>query len=277
MKKVVSAALALSIAGSSFAASVKWQPSYDSAVSNAKATHRLLMVDFYTDWCGWCKKLDKDTYESDAVAGRSQAFVPVKVNAEKEGVATAKKYHVTGYPTILFLKPSGEVAWKIVGYMPPADFAKQMDMAQGVETELPKLEAEFHNSGGNAEIDSKLISYYGGMDSLDKIQKVLPSLDRLSSGSPSAQLGSAYNAAGDAYQNAGKNKEAIDLFRKGEMTGKPEQIAYARISMAQCYFALNDPKSAVPVLKAFLSMGPEADSYRKSAEAMLAAATKQKA
>lgn len=44
-----------------------------------------LIIDFYTDWCGWCKHMDKNTYTNPAVITFvNKYFYPVKVNAEGE-------------------------------------------------------------------------------------------------------------------------------------------------------------------------------------------------
>src|SRR5271154_6266159 len=65
-------------------AEVEWGHDYDSALETAKKDKKLVMVDLYTDWCGWCKKLDKDTYsDKDVAAKLGKDFIAVKVNPEK--------------------------------------------------------------------------------------------------------------------------------------------------------------------------------------------------
>ncbi|GAC1428402.1 MAG: hypothetical protein NVSMB7_05250 [Chitinophagaceae bacterium] len=57
---------------------------------------RPVLVDLYTDWCGWCKVMDKKTYTNQKViAYLEQNFYPVKINAEtKETVNwNGKSYH----------------------------------------------------------------------------------------------------------------------------------------------------------------------------------------
>ncbi|MEL6306057.1 MAG: DUF255 domain-containing protein, partial [Bacteroidota bacterium] len=38
------------------------------ALSESDAEPKKIFVDVYTDWCGWCKKMDKDTFQNEAVA-----------------------------------------------------------------------------------------------------------------------------------------------------------------------------------------------------------------
>ncbi len=91
--------------------------SLGDALHRARAENRLVMVDVYTDWCGWCEKLDRETYGDKRVAAALENLISIRVNAEKGGEAVAEKYSVRGFPTVLFLSGSGEVIEKIEGYV----------------------------------------------------------------------------------------------------------------------------------------------------------------
>jgi Thiol:disulfide interchange protein len=58
---------------------------FDAALARAQAEKRLLLVDVYTDWCGWCKKLDREVFADGRVGAAAKDLVAVKVNAEKGG------------------------------------------------------------------------------------------------------------------------------------------------------------------------------------------------
>ena len=47
--------------------SLKWK-SFDEGMAEAKKSNKKLLVDVYTDWCGWCKKMDASTYGNAEVA-----------------------------------------------------------------------------------------------------------------------------------------------------------------------------------------------------------------
>lgn len=105
--------------------------SFDAAIAQAKKAKRVVMVDYYTDWCGWCKVLDKKTY-SDANVGKyaTSDFVSLKINAEKgEGIALAKKSKVQGFPTIVFYNGDGEEVHRVVGYQEAEKFLQSMKIA----------------------------------------------------------------------------------------------------------------------------------------------------
>lgn len=109
---------------------VKFTTNVKNAMAQAAKQKKLVMVDVYTDWCGWCKRLDKDVYTNQDVIGKVQkSFVALKVNPEKADKAFVDKYGVRGYPTILFLDAKGKEVHRIVGYKPAADFLKELDSA----------------------------------------------------------------------------------------------------------------------------------------------------
>ena len=147
------------------AATISWARAYPTAKSVSASSGKLMMIDFYTDWCGWCKKLDADTYPAPEVVAESEKFVPVKLDAEKDadGIRLAKKFKIDGYPTILFLDGNENLVYKIVGYEPAKDFAASMDKAASVRQDTAKFKAELAKNPndvtallGLASIDSSM-------------------------------------------------------------------------------------------------------------------------
>ena len=60
---------------------------WEEAVQKAstEASPKKLFIDVYTDWCGWCKKMDKDTFQNAEVAAyMSENFYMVKLDAEQK-------------------------------------------------------------------------------------------------------------------------------------------------------------------------------------------------
>ncbi|MEP0765585.1 MAG: thioredoxin family protein [Fimbriimonadia bacterium] len=110
----------------------RWYYDFDEALAVAKSSNRLMMVDFYTDWCGWCKKLDSDVFSTQKFMEAARTFVLVKINAEKgKGVSLAQKYNVNSFPRIVFVDKNGEVVHEVSGYMPLDPFLAEMRKAQG--------------------------------------------------------------------------------------------------------------------------------------------------
>lgn len=67
---------------------IKWV-SFEEAVELQKTAPKKLLVDIYTDWCGWCKKMDKDTYANNVIADYiNKNYYAVRFNAEQKAPIT---------------------------------------------------------------------------------------------------------------------------------------------------------------------------------------------
>ncbi|MDD5679832.1 MAG: thioredoxin domain-containing protein [Candidatus Omnitrophica bacterium] len=125
MKKIMFLTMALVLGFTLEAHAISWERDLDAALKKAKTSQRPVMIDFYTDWCGWCKKLDSDTYSAGNVSDLAKNFICVKIDADKNK-STASKYKVEGYPTIIFLNYEGEIDDRVVGYRDANGFADAM-------------------------------------------------------------------------------------------------------------------------------------------------------
>jgi thiol:disulfide interchange protein len=100
--------------------SIAWQKDLDQALSLAKANKTSVVVDIYTDWCGWCKRMDKDIYTHPQIISLSRRFVFLKLNAEDggQGAKFAQKNNVEGYPTTVIIDENGRYLRSVPGYPP---------------------------------------------------------------------------------------------------------------------------------------------------------------
>ena len=91
--------------------------SFDEAKAAAKAENKPLFIDFYTDWCGPCKMMANNIFPKKEVGEWMNArFVCIKIDAEKgEGVALAKQYKISAYPTFVVTDSEGKVIGRFTG------------------------------------------------------------------------------------------------------------------------------------------------------------------
>ena len=98
-----------------------WSPDFETASLLAKQTHRPLLLEFHTQGCAWCAKMEAETFTDDAVVALSQRFVCVRLDGETEP-ALRDRYQVMEYPTTVFVDAQGKFLGKLSGYLPPARF-----------------------------------------------------------------------------------------------------------------------------------------------------------
>ena len=135
MRSLAALALALSFALPAHAAGVTWR-GWNEGLAAAAGSGRPVIVDVYTDWCGWCKRMDRDVYaRPDVSEYLNDHFVMVRLNGDSnervsyEGRTLSARtlaggFQVTGYPTTIFLRASGERIVNVPGYVAAPKFMK---------------------------------------------------------------------------------------------------------------------------------------------------------
>lgn len=126
---------------------LQWM-SWDEAVAVAQSgtNTKKIFIDVYTDWCGWCKRMDQDTFNHPEVAAyMNDNFLMVKLDGEqKEAIEYKGKtykfvpsgrngYHELAaallqgrlsYPTVVFLDENMQMLSPVPGYQKPTPFLK---------------------------------------------------------------------------------------------------------------------------------------------------------
>ncbi len=115
---------------------LKFNPALEKAAKEDKA----ILVDFYTDWCHWCKVMDEKTFGEAKVAQKlKERFVTVKLNAEDTNETVSydnqtftnpdftRSFGVTGYPALAFLDSKGKPITLVPGYIPADQFINILD------------------------------------------------------------------------------------------------------------------------------------------------------
>jgi thioredoxin-related protein len=121
---------------------INWLP-FDQALAKAKAENKNLFVDLTASWCGWCKKMEKETFsQPEVIEMVNKNFIPARVWGDSDNKLDIQGYkiserdlatsafQVTGYPTFYFLCPDGKGYSRIIGYRPKDALLTELAQAQ---------------------------------------------------------------------------------------------------------------------------------------------------
>ncbi len=120
----------------------EWRTDLAAAAADAKANDQLLLLNFSgSDWCGWCKRLDKEVFSQNEFKTYADAnLVPLladfpRRSKQDEALAAQnqrlmKQFKVKGFPTLLLFNSEGELIGQL-GYQPggPKAFIEAIQQA----------------------------------------------------------------------------------------------------------------------------------------------------
>jgi thioredoxin-related protein len=162
--------LALLSSVSGIAQEIKWL-SLEEAIALQKKSPKKIIMDVYTNWCGPCKMLDKNTFHNpDVVKYINQYYYAVKFNAEgnetlnyngktynnpnfKEELANRRNsshqftsyLRIPGYPTIVYFDEKGNLITSITGYKTPQQIELYLRLFGEDKHKEMKSQEDFNN------------------------------------------------------------------------------------------------------------------------------------
>jgi thiol:disulfide interchange protein DsbD len=108
----------------------------DQFLSQAKEQKKLVLLDFYADWCISCKEMEVNTFANPEVNQELQKFILLQADVTKnspENQVLLKRFGLFGPPGILIFDLNSEELkeQRVIGYMPPQRFAERLKKALG--------------------------------------------------------------------------------------------------------------------------------------------------
>jgi protein disulfide-isomerase len=115
------------ICAASARAELAWITDYKRAQDEAKASHKLVLVEFTgSDWCGYCFQLDRVIFsqpEFKDYANKNLVLVEIdfprrkaqSAETKKQNAELAERYQIDGFPTLVVLNGEGKAVWRYDG------------------------------------------------------------------------------------------------------------------------------------------------------------------
>ncbi len=121
---------------------IEWNE-FNEGYAKATAEGKIAIIDCYTDWCGWCKVMDKKTFaDSSIIAKMNEHFVAIKFNPEIKDktyiigsdtlsgpqlLYALSNNKPSGYPTLFYYIPQTKKMYQQPGYQDVEQFHKSLD------------------------------------------------------------------------------------------------------------------------------------------------------
>jgi thioredoxin-related protein len=241
-----------------------WIKSLVTAQKKAKDKERLIFVDLFADWCGWCHRMEQEVFPSAAFQMATDDMVLLRLNTEDggEGTQLAQKFGVNTLPTFLVLTHDLTVAGIIRGYAPPNDFVKTLTDVDKQYQGFLKLAADEPKFGSDYDKRLQLAK------ELHARQKVKESETRLKKlvidpKAPTAIRDQSYlELAMVQFENRRYDDSLKTIREFGKVQSKGESLERAKVLGAQAYMLQGNLLGAVNELRNFKATFPNSQFIR---------------
>jgi thioredoxin-related protein len=113
--------------GPARAQEIQWRKDYNEARREAEAKNLPLVLEFSTESCFWCKKLEATTFQESAIIRlMNQHFVTLKCDAYRDAMLT-QALRIQSFPTVVLAAPDGKILATLEGFMDAARFQEHME------------------------------------------------------------------------------------------------------------------------------------------------------
>ncbi|HNT18656.1 MAG TPA: thioredoxin domain-containing protein [Acidobacteriota bacterium] len=215
VKKIGTAffALVVTVAALAQEPGVKWfKGGVDKAVEAAKKEDKIIFIDFYAEWCYPCKMLDKMVWQDPDSARQIKAMkvIPMKMDAEKEGLDAARKYSVRSYPTILFIDGEGKEIARIAGFRDKDDVIENIRKNCADPRTIESMKAEHEKNPGDLILAAGLAKKLQAAGTRESVDEAKAMLEKIFKGDPDNGKGIGAQALVDRLAIGLEELDAIE-------------------------------------------------------------------
>jgi thioredoxin-related protein len=234
-------------------AAAAWIKSVAAAQKAAKADNKMIFVDLFAQWCGWCHKFEADVYPTDEFQKATSKMVLLRLDTEDggDGTAFAQRYQISSLPTFVLLNHDMTVIGLIRGYAPAPDFVKMLDNALVKYKSFRKLVSSEATFSKDYEKRLELAKEFRLRQDYNQSEPRLKKLT-IEKGVPPEFRDQAYYDLGLLYLVQGRYVEVtrtVDAFSKVQNEGEPYERS--RLLMTDVCIARGDLRCAADSLHSF--------------------------
>ncbi len=134
----------------------------DAAFATARAETKPVFVYWGAKWCPPCNQVKATLFNRQDFIERSRAFVPVYVDGDSPGAQKlGTRFRVSGYPTMLLFKPTGEEVTRLPGEVDPARYAELLNLGMNAARPVKAVLADALAGGNGLKAnDWRLLAFY---------------------------------------------------------------------------------------------------------------------
>jgi thioredoxin-like negative regulator of GroEL len=241
---------------------IEWQAPSPAVNEKAKTEQKLIMADFYADWCGYCHLQDETVYRDDRVILMTDRVVPTKVDEQDDRDLIAQ-FQIKSYPTTVLMSADGQEIERSVGaFQNVNDHVNWLGQAL-YKHSLPQMKAALEKNPQDIRLLTAMALIYSAAehkpevagflekagDAAIKKYEAQEKIERDKNG----QAARAFRLLAMYFDSRQDYERAIpSLYYLSQLSTRPREVAAARIALAEDFYQMNQTPKAIAELEALL-------------------------